>query len=113
MATTDNFIAAIEIGSSKITGMVGRRMADGSIQILACAKENSGDCIRRGTVHNVDKTSECLKNIKQRLQDVVKKNISKVYVCIGGQSLHSVLNNGSRDLENDTKITQEIVDALN
>lgn len=41
MATTDNFIAAIEIGSSKITGMVGRRMADGSIQILACAKENS------------------------------------------------------------------------
>ena len=112
MATTDNFIAAIEIGSSKITGMVGRRMADGSIQILACAKENSGDCIRRGTVHNVDKTSECLKNIKQRLQDVVKKNISKVYVCIGGQSLHSVLNTVSRDFETETKINQEIVDAL-
>ena len=87
-------------------------MADGSIQILACAKENSGDCIRRGTVHNVDKTSECLKNIKQRLQDVVKKNISKVYVCIGGRSLHSVLNTVSRDFETETKITQEIVDAL-
>ena len=43
---------------------------------------------------------------------MVKKNISKVYVCIGGQSLHSVLNTVSRDFETETKITQEIVDAL-
>lgn len=112
MATTDNFIAAIEIGSSKITGMIGRRMADSSIQIMAYAQEDSNACIKRGYAHNLDQATECLKNIKLRLQDAVKRNISKVYVCVGGQSLHSVLNTVTREFDAETKITQDIVDAL-
>ena len=35
MATEDNFIVAIELGSSKVTGLVGRKQPDCSIQILA------------------------------------------------------------------------------
>ena len=34
MATTE-FIAAIELGSSKITGVAGRKNSDGSMQVLA------------------------------------------------------------------------------
>ncbi len=37
MATTD-FIAAIELGSSKIAGIAGKKNSDGSIQVLAYAK---------------------------------------------------------------------------
>ena len=37
MATTE-FIAAIELGSSKITGVAGRKNSDGSMQILAYAQ---------------------------------------------------------------------------
>ena len=48
MAVTD-FIAAIELGSSKITGIAGKKNADGSIQILAYASEHSSDCIKKGT----------------------------------------------------------------
>ena len=39
MATTE-FIAAIELGSSKITGVAGRKNSDGSMQILAYAQED-------------------------------------------------------------------------
>ncbi len=112
MASSDNFIAAIEIGSSKITGMIGRRMADSSIQIMAYAQEDSNGCIKRGYAHNLDQAAECLKNIKLRLQETVKRNISKVYVCIGGQSLHSELNSVAREFDAEVKITQDIVDAL-
>ena len=35
MATTE-FIAAIELGSSKITGVAGKKNSDGSMQVLAC-----------------------------------------------------------------------------
>ena len=36
MAATD-FIVAIELGSSKITGIAGKKHPDGSIQVLALA----------------------------------------------------------------------------
>ena len=38
MAATD-FIVAIELGSSKITGIAGKKHPDGSIQVLALASE--------------------------------------------------------------------------
>ena len=56
MAATD-FIVAIELGSSKITGIAGKKLPDGSIQVLALASENSFDCIRKGVIYNLDKTT--------------------------------------------------------
>ena len=59
MAATD-FIVAIELGSSKITGIAGKKHADGSIQVLALASENSSDFIRKGVIYNLDKTAQSL-----------------------------------------------------
>ena len=49
MATTE-FIAAIELGSSKITGVAGRKNSDGSMQVLAYAQEDSSTFIRKGVI---------------------------------------------------------------
>jgi cell division protein FtsA len=49
MATTE-FIAAIELGSSKITGVAGKKNSDGSMQVLAYAQEDSSTFIRKGVV---------------------------------------------------------------
>ena len=54
MAVTD-FIVAIELGSAKISGIAGKKLPDGSIQILATASENASDCIRKGVIYNLDK----------------------------------------------------------
>ena len=108
----DAFIAAIEIGSSKITGMLGRRMSDGSTQVLAMAQENSSSFIHKGAVYNVDKTVLCLKSIKNRLQNVAGRKIARVYVCFGGQGLHSVRNTVRRQFEVETGISQELVDTI-
>ena len=45
MATTD-FIAAIELSSSKISGIAGKKSSDGSIQVLAYAREDASPFIR-------------------------------------------------------------------
>lgn len=47
MAVTD-FIVAIELGSTEITGIAGKKNPDGSIQVLAYASERSSDCIKKG-----------------------------------------------------------------
>ena len=111
MAAKD-FIVAIELGSSKITGIAGRKGTDGSIHILAVEREDATSCIRKGIVYNIDKTSACLTNIIQRLRKRLKSEISHVFVGVGGQSIRSIRNSSVKTLPEDTIISQEIVNEL-
>ena len=112
MATTD-FIAAIELGSSKITGMAGTKKSDGSIHILACAHEDSSSFMRKGTIYNIGKAAQSLTNIVNKLEDDLKCDIAKVYVGISGQSLRSIRNVVHRDVDPETgEVSQGLVDML-
>ena len=106
------FIVAIELGSSKMTGIAGKKNLDGSIQVLACVKEDASACIRKGVVYNIDKTAQCLTNIVSRLEKQLKTGITQVYVGVGGQSIRSIRNLISKDLPGETLVTQEMVIEL-
>lgn len=106
------FIVAIELGSSKITGIAGKKNSDGSISILAVVKEDSTSCIRKGVVFNIDKTVLCLTNIIKKLETTLKTNIARVYVGVGGQSIRSVKNIIIKDLPAETVVTQDMINEL-
>lgn len=106
------FIVAIELGSSKVTGIAGQKNLDGCIQILAVVKEESSAFIRKGVVYNIDKTAQCLTSIIKKLETQLKTEIRQVYVGIGGQSIRSVRNVISKDLPNESIVTQEMVIEL-
>ena len=106
------FIVAIELGSSKMTGIAGKKNLDGSIQVLACVKEDSSSFIRKGVVYNIDKTAQCLTNIISRLEKQLKTGITQVYVGVGGQSIRSIRNLISKDLPDGTQVTQDMVIEL-
>jgi cell division protein FtsA len=106
------FIVAIELGSTKITGIAGKKNLDGSITVLAVVKEDSTQCIRKGVVYNIDKTVQCLTNIITRLKTILKSDIAHVYVGVGGQSIRSVKNVIVKDLAVDTIVSQEMVNEL-
>lgn len=107
------FIVAIELGSSKITGIAGRKNLDGSISVLAVIKEDATQCIRKGVVYNIDKTAQCLTNIIAKLKNQLKCEIAHVYVGVGGQSIRSVRNEIVKELSTETIITAEMTDELN
>lgn len=111
MAVTD-FIAAIELGSTNITGIAGKKNADGSIQILAYANAPSSDCIKKGAIFNLDKTTQILVSVIQKLENDLQASIKKVYVGIGGQSIRSIRNNVTKQLGEDTKISQALIESL-
>jgi cell division protein FtsA len=106
------FIVAIELGSSKMTGIAGKKNLDGSIQVLACVKENASSCIRKGVVYNIDKTAQCLTNIVNKLEKQLKTSITQVYVGVGGQSIRSIRNVIAKDLPAETLVTQDMVVEL-
>ena len=106
------FIVAIELGSSKITGIAGKKNLDGSISILAVVKEDATSCIRKGVVYNIDKTVVCLTNIIKKLETALKTKIAHVYVGVGGQSIRSMKNVIVKEFAPEAIVTQEMVDEL-
>ena len=72
------FIAAIELGSTNITGIAGKKNSDGSINVLAVVREDSTSCIRKGVVYNIDKTTQCLSTVMKKLKSALKSGIEHV-----------------------------------
>jgi cell division protein FtsA len=107
-----DFIVAIELGSSKVTGIAGQKKPDGSISVLAMVRENSSSFIRKGVVYNIDKTAQCLTNVVKKLEAQLKTRITQVFVGVGGQSIRSVRNTIPKDLATNAIITQQMVAEL-
>ena len=106
------FIVAIELGSSKMTGIAVKKNLDGSIQVLACVKEDATSCIRKGVVYNIEKTAQTLTTIVNRLEKQLKTNIMQVYVGVGGQSIRSIRNVITKEFPGETQVTQDMVIEL-
>lgn len=111
MATT-NFMVAIELGSTRIMGVAGQKDLDGNLTVLAYASEDASTCIRKGVVFNIDKTAQAITSIINKLEATLDAGIAKVYVGISGQSLRTVRNTVSKQLDGDTRITTNIVNEL-
>ena len=110
MATTD-FIAAIELGSSKVSAIAGHR-DEGSLIVQAFATTESSSFIHKGAIYNIDKAAQAFSSLVSSLEDQLESAISKVYVGVGGQSLRTVLNIVSRTFETEEKITEEIINEI-
>ena len=111
MAATD-FIVAIELGSTEIAGIAGKKNADGSINLLAYSSEKSDDCIKKGVIYNLDKTTQKLTSVIKDLETKLQAGIRKVYIGVGGLSLRSIKNTEARQLGDDGRISQAIIDSM-
>ena len=112
MGQTTDFMVAIELGSTRITGIAGQRDTDGKLSILAYASEDASACIRKGTVFNIDRTAGAITSIINKLESTLEASIAKVYVGISGQSVRTVKDTVIRQFEEETRITTTIVDEL-
>lgn len=106
------FYVAIELGSSKITGIAGIKNLDNSISVLAVVKEDSSSYIRRGVVYNIDRTMQALNSVKTKLEQALGYKISQVYVGVGGQSLLSVKNIIVKEMGVETIVNQAMVNEM-
>lgn len=112
MATNDTFTVAIELGSSKVSVVAGRKEPDGCINVLAHLQEPSSNFIRKGRINNVDKMVLFVKSMKERLEKQLKMSVGQVYVGIGGMGMHTASNKVERDFAESAKITEETIESL-
>lgn len=111
----ERYIAAIEVSSSKILGIVGRYEGDGQLTVLACERKECREFVRYGVIQNLEETSLAIERVLDRLQqhpDVKPRVIEGVYVCLSGRSLRSLSTSVSLNLPEETEINDEILARL-
>ena len=112
--TQVNHIVAIDLGTSHLVGMVGSKNAQGKLSILAEEVEGSASCIRRGCVFNVQDTAHRITRLIQKLGNKISSDykIGKVYIGIGGQSLHTIDHTEMKTINVNAVVTQEDIQIL-
>ena len=94
---TKNYIVALDLGSSKVSGAVAVENYEG-INVIAYASEPVNGFIAKGVVRNIDETSKCLTSIINKLETQLDgANIQKAYVALGGLSLQSAKSSVKRE----------------
>lgn len=92
MGAEKDIIIAVELASTAVRAIAGKREPDGSMQVLAFAQEESSNTIRKGIIDNIDKTTQALTRVVAKLNEKLGVKVNSVYVGLGGQSLRSVHN---------------------
>ncbi|MFZ4454720.1 MAG: cell division protein FtsA [Bacteroidales bacterium] len=107
------YIAAIDLGSSKIVGMIGWKRPDATLEVVAVEKIDSQTCIRRGNIHNLEETTNNVKQILQKLDARIQPNkLLRVYVGVSGQSIHTLNHQVSRTFANEEFVNEKIIESI-
>ncbi len=112
MSRTTDYVTAIDIGTTKIVAIVGKRESNGKLEILGVGSSQSKG-VKRGVVLNIDEAAETIKEAVEKAKDKSGIKFENVYVGIAGQHIKSVLTRGYKYIDSKTQvITQEDVDFL-
>ncbi len=109
---TSDIIVGLDIGTTKIACIVGRKNEYGKIEILGYGKSPSIG-VSRGVVANIEKTVQSIRKAVDEASLKSTVNIDHVYVGIAGQHIKSHQHRGSlvrNTLENE--VDQNDIDTL-
>lgn len=112
MASSDIIIVGLDIGTTKIATIVGKRGDHGKIEILGSGKTESIG-VKRGVVSNIENTVQSIKKAIEEAESKSNVKIDYVNVGIAGQHIKSLQHRGIIIRKNiDDEICQQDVDDL-
>src|SRR6185369_6845676 len=111
---TDNndIVVGLDIGTTKICTIVGRKNEFGKIEILGYGKSESLG-VTRGVVTNITLTIDSIKRSVEEASTKSNALLGEVYVGIAGQHIKSLQHRGMRTRKTmDDEISQQDIDAI-
>ncbi|NQY11432.1 MAG: cell division protein FtsA [Flavobacteriales bacterium] len=109
---TSEIIASLDIGTTKIAIIIGRKNEHGKIEILGIGKTESIG-VTRGVVSNIEKTVNSIKIAVEEAEAMAGESVEVVNVGIAGQHIKSLQHRGLRVRDSlDTEISQDDIDRL-
>jgi len=112
MTETSDIVVGLDIGTTKIVTMIGRRNENKKIEILGYGKAESIG-VKRGVVANIEQTVQSIKTAVAEAETVSGVEIKSVNVGIAGQHIKSLQHRGIHTRNSmDEEISQLDIDAL-
>jgi cell division protein FtsA len=112
MIMGNDIVAAIDIGTTKIVSIVGRKNEKNKIEILGFSKTESRG-VKRGTVLNIEDTVNAIQKTVDEVRQQTGYPVSDVVVGIAGQHVKSIRNRGYINRDSyDEEITRADITAL-
>lgn len=111
----NQYIVAIEIGSSKIVGVIAQKeLPEGTVSIISVQDTKISECVRYGCIKNVEEVKRGIQDVIQKLTSKAKTDaqITSIYLSLAGRSIRNEVNQVSQQLNKDTAITQNMIDRL-
>lgn len=106
------YITAIDIGTTKIVAIAGKRTIDDKIEVLGIGQAPSNG-VKRGVVANIEETSKAIQEAVRQAEEVSQIKFKDVYVGIAGMHIRSTRNRAYKHIENDDlEIKQIDIDNL-
>ena len=107
-----SFMVGLDIGTTKISVMIGRKTQHGKLEILGTGKAISSG-VTRGIVSNIEKTIASIVSATNEAKQKSRLVINNVFVGIAGQHIKSLQHRGEIVRDNiETEITKSDIDKL-
>jgi cell division protein FtsA len=89
----DKIVVGLDIGTTKICAIIGRKNEFGKLEVLGMGKAVS-DGVIRGIVTNIDKTVNAIQKAVVEASEMADVDINEVIVGIAGQHIRSSVHHG-------------------
>lgn len=108
----NQYIVALEIGSSKIVGAIAEKTSAGYLSVRHLQEEKHLNSVRYGIVQNVENIKNSINRILRNLEGMIDGRITQVYMGVSGRSLHSIVSEVNRSVGSTEPITKELIDRI-
>ena len=105
----ERLLVGLDIGTTKVTAVIGERAADGVLDIIGEGTVPS-EGIRRGAVVNLEKAAEAIQRALQAAQRVAGIEVRETFVAVGGTQIRSHTSNGLAAIRRGLTIKPEDVE---
>ena len=87
------FTVALDIGTTKVCVLIGRRNEHGKLDVLGFGKVESNGVLR-GVVSNIEKTVQAINEAIRKAERMAGFSVKHVNVGIAGQHIKSIQHRG-------------------
>lgn len=109
-AEPENMIVGLDIGTSKVVAIVGKRKLDGAIEVAGIGSHPSRG-LKRGVVVNIEVTVQAIQRAVEEAELMAGCRIHSVFAGIAGSHIRSMNSHGIVAIR-DREVTQADIDRV-
>ncbi len=112
MSITTDYVVGLDIGTTKIAALIGRKNEHGKLEVLGMGKAPSPG-VSRGVVTHITPTVEAIKEAIRQAEERSGVSVQEVNVGIAGQHIRSIQHRGVKIRDSyEDEITRQDVESL-